>query len=47
MSSVFRFVCGNYGGYVEPTAAQTRDPKVFVYQMISILDSGMKRGDAL
>ncbi|XP_024880164.1 uncharacterized protein LOC112459993 [Temnothorax curvispinosus] len=29
MSSVFRFVCGNYAGYIEPhTAAQMRDPKV-------------------
>lgn len=23
--------CGNYGGYVEPTAAQIRDPKVSVH----------------
>lgn len=39
MSSVFRFVCGNYdGGYVEPIAVQTRDSKVFAHQMLSILD---------
>lgn len=44
MSSVFRFVCGNYGGYVEP-AAQRRCAIRWspAHQVFSILDSPLYR----